>query len=169
MANEVEKRLKLKYLLDDMPTKNNLKSSLGKSALQAGVGVGLGCAIAAILGKPSFYGGFTLMVAGNYMENKLMPAVGLGMMAYSLADKPAEGSTVKERIKGLGTELMSKTYLDKVVSKFKNKNSAQTTEGLGALEAARSLDDLEADLIASATAYNSQVSGYTEEPDMSNL
>lgn len=178
-----------KYLLQDIPAKDNAKNTLKKSGAQIVAGVIAGAACTAIIGRWSFLTGAGLIGLGNYKDISWLPVVGTGMMASALMaeydqlqgvegfDFKTEAENAKHRLLNLKDSFFRQTYLDKVFAKkepaSKNSSSskkqisteeAQDVNGLYDVphDAAAELDKIHQQLIASAMQFQREQQGTKE-------
>ena len=171
-----ERKLTVKSILEAKnPTESNAVNALGQTAMDAGLGLVVGGALSALIGKPSFYIGLVATGIAYYSGYKALAPIGIGMSATSLC---VEGDTVTDRFKSIGKAFMSRTYADKVIDKVKASRQAapdttETTKGFGALPTAN-LDEIEQQIAAQAAAFQRQqqqstngVTGMYDEPDTS--
>lgn len=115
----------------------NTAEGIGRDVLIGVLGGGLA---SAILGKYSFIGGLVVAGYGHYSENKVLTALGLGMMAsgtfMALTGKKQDQKKplpdrIKERLEIFKEELKQKVFLDKilaekVVDEKKQEKKAET-------------------------------------------
>jgi hypothetical protein len=113
----------------------------GKKALDAAlvvIAAGAGAMAGAAVGKHSLYPGLAAAAAGSWIEQPLLIAAGSGMAfshAPTATPSAQEGvagivEEAKNRVMAFGSQMMEKSYLDKVIS---TNNSAPVSgiEGLG--------------------------------------
>lgn len=151
------------HVLHKVETKGNIGNTMKKSLYEWGFGVIGGCALTALIGKPSFLVGMGATVAGNYFGIPWVAPVGVGMMASS-AFLPREKETIKDRIGSLKENFMSNTYLDKVFRKkgttdsYGNRSYEEglPDSGVSGVPDTSALDKIEEELYASAMAYQQQ-------------
>ena len=184
-SNAIERKMKIKSILEGKFNAGNAKEAAGKTVLNVGLGLVAGGAISALLGKPSFWAGILTTGLAYFTGLKFLAPVGIGMTTTSLA---VEGDTVKERFTNIGNAIFSKSYADKLVEKFKGTQTAKTaaapesTNGFGAVAESAQLDDIEKQLVASAMEYQRQqgrpangvdngyvVEGFSDETDTSTF
>jgi hypothetical protein len=155
-----KEKWKAKYILQDMETESNIKSTIGKTLAQVGLSVLVGGGVGAVIGRPAFFLGLGLTAFGYYKDVSWVPPIGIGMMASSHIfsstlggfDLKTETEDAKTRLVNFKDTLFKKTYLDKI---FKSK-SAETTEGIGSIGPEESLAQIEQQLINSAMDYKRQ-------------
>jgi hypothetical protein len=184
-----KEKWKAKYILQEMKTESDIKTSLAKTAAQVGLSVLAGGAVGAALGKPAFFAGLGLTFLGYYKDLSWLPPIGIGMMASSHIlpvnnsvsgfDLKTEAENAKTRLLNFKDTLFQKTYLDKIIKPKADTNS-ETTEGIGTLEESnQALNHIEQQLVNTAMEYKSKNGGSTsgleeemqgtEEPDFSGF
>lgn len=167
MADEEEKGKKFKHtpkhILHEMPTLDNTKNTVIKSVTQIGLTVVGGTVLTALLGKPSFLLGLTMIGAGNYKEISWLAPLGTGMMASALMQPEEPASTtpfswadeqvkVQKRFVGLKESFMSKSYLDNIFTSTTSSGSSGSKASQRTIESGNEgdgnvngIDDLSAD------------------------
>lgn len=88
------------------------------------VGVLGGGLVAAAIGKPALLVGLAVSGYGHYAQNKMISALGLGIMAsgtMSALNSKAEAPVLTDRVRAFGEELKRKLFLDKL---FPNKGES---------------------------------------------
>lgn len=91
------------------------------------IGVLGGGLLAAAIGRPAFLVGLAVSGYGHYAQNKVISALGLGIMAsgtMSALNKKGEDPNMKERLIAFREELKRKIYLDKLLPVGKESLSA---------------------------------------------
>ncbi len=95
------------------------------------VGVLGGGLVAAAIGKPALLVGLAISGYGHYAQNKMISALGLGIMAsgtMSALNSKAVAPTLNERVRAFGEELKRKLFLDKLLkTKVENLNGLNPT------------------------------------------
>jgi len=79
--------------------------------------------MAAAIGKPAMFVGLAISGYGHYAQNKMISALGLGIMASGTM------STLNERVRAFGEELKRKLLLDKLLAD-KVENLAGTKQAV---------------------------------------
>jgi hypothetical protein len=94
------------------------------------VGVLGGGLVAAAIGKPALFVGLAISGYGHYAQNKMISALGLGIMAsgtMSALNNKSEAPVLSERVRAFGEELKRKLFLDKLLpSKVENLNGPKS-------------------------------------------
>ena len=143
--NQYDKKAKQKSILGQIHKPLDTKGDAKNSALETGrlmlIGVVGGGLLGAVIGKPSFVAGMLATGAGEYIGNKTLSLLGIGMMASnSFVSKGMNGvegleglDGVKERVMAFKEDLMGKTYLDKLRS-IVTKGAAGDPKTVGELQ-----------------------------------
>jgi hypothetical protein len=132
-----KKKVLMGNLVNNLPTKGNLKNSAIETGKDLIIGVVAGGFAGAAIGRPSLLIGLAASGAGHYLENKMLSSLGIGMMASnSFTTKAVQGfgdleglDGVKERVQAFKEALVHKVYLDKVKG-FKPTNT-KAISGMG--------------------------------------
>ncbi len=182
---QVSHKTKMKFRLKDYKTENDIKKSGIRTAIDIGAGVLGGGFAGALMGRSSLLVGAVVSGAGYYINNPILPMVGMGMMAshsaanikaISTTDEPVNGfdmqnemSNAKARLIQFKDNLLAKTYIDKLQKAISTDETATTTEdspqellGLGMV----SLDEVEQQLVSSALEFQSQQKPVTLQNDV---
>lgn len=120
--NETVKNAKVKHEKEEN-TAGNLKATAKGVGTDLVIGVLGGGLIAAAIGKPAFLIGLAVSSYGHYVKNRMISALGLGIMAsgtMSALNNKGEQPNLEKRLIEFREELKRKLYLDKLIPEQKN-------------------------------------------------
>jgi hypothetical protein len=147
-TNEYEKEARKKKLVDMFTKPQETKGKPGPTTIMT-LSDGLIGGIAggytgAMLGRHSLYLGLAVVALGHHQDNRMITALGIGMMASGVmktfkpnaADSPelSAWDAAKERAKAFTDVLTEKLFLDKIIKKKDQTPPQSMISGVGAVQ-----------------------------------